>query len=208
MTSKKTILFIDGSNTYHGLKRNKLYDSFSYSWLNEELKKRYNLQKVFYYDATKSIKLEPEKYSGQQRFHQQLKKQIPGIVIKSRSLRYSEPNKEVSKAKSFSSFCKTCKLKLDSFLKDMGCNKISREKGVDIMLVTDMIKLAFHEKYDTALILTGDADFVPAIELVQTLKKEVINIHCYAGSAGELRDVCDSHILMTLNSNNECFLKF
>ena len=74
---------------------------------------------------------------------------------------------------------------------------ISREKGIDVMLVIDMIKGAFQEKYETALLFTGDADFVPAVELVQNLKKEVINIHLYLGSSIELRKKCDKHILMT-----------
>jgi uncharacterized LabA/DUF88 family protein len=39
------------------------------------------------------------------------------------------------------------------------------------MLVVDMIKNAFQKKYEVALLFSGDADFVPAVKLIQNLKK-------------------------------------
>jgi len=87
-------------------------------------------------------------------------------------------------------------------------HKLSKEKGIDILMVADMIKGAFQEKYELALVVTGDADFVPAVELVQLLKKEVVNIHCYAGSSSELRNACDSHIKIDSDAKRNCFLKY
>lgn len=72
------------------------------------------------------------------------------------------------------------------------------------MLVTDMLKGAFQDQYETALLATGDADFVPAVELVQNLKKEVINIHFYAGSSSELRMKCSSHKLIMVDAKGKC----
>ena len=48
------------------------------------------------------------------------------------------------------------------------------EKGVDTLLVTDLIRLAVSNTYDVAVISTLDADMVPAVEFVQTLGKKVI----------------------------------
>ncbi len=72
------------------------------------------------------------------------------------------------------------------------------------MLVTDMVQGAFQNRYDVALLATGDADFVPAVQLVQNLKKEVINLHFYAGSSSELRNTCNAHILIQVDSKGKC----
>lgn len=75
------------------------------------------------------------------------------------------------------------------------------------MLVTDLIKGAFQDRYEVALLATGDADFVPAVELAQTLKKQVVNIHFYAGSALELRNVCNSHLLIQVDAKGNCYFR-
>jgi uncharacterized LabA/DUF88 family protein len=47
------------------------------------------------------------------------------------------------------------------------------QKGVDVLLAVDMLQLAFEDRYDVAVLLSGDADFAPAIDRVQSLGKEV-----------------------------------
>jgi len=204
---KRAILFIDSSNVYHTLKKNELYNCFSYKWLYQELSKEYDLYKTYFYDAIKNKKIEPNQYSKQQQFHAKLQKDIFNIAIKHRKLKYNNVDKRANEAKEKCNFCDNCKDKIPNFLKEAGLNKISREKGIDVMLVIDMIKGAFFEKYDVALLFSGDADFVPAIELVQTLKKEVVNIHTYSGSSAELRLKCDDHILLSKDAKENCILK-
>lgn len=48
------------------------------------------------------------------------------------------------------------------------------EKGVDTLLVTDLIRLAIANSYDSAVIASSDADMVPAVAFVQTLGKKII----------------------------------
>jgi len=208
MTRKKCFLFIDSSNLYHGLKQNKLFDYFKYDWFYNELSKKFDIQKSFFYDAIKSFSIEPDQYAAQQRFHERVKKQIPGLVIRHRKLKYIKVDNRVEKAKKNTAFCNGCKIKLEDFLKKSGLHKLSKEKGIDILLVADLLKGAFQEKYELALLVTGDADFVPAVELVQLLKKDVVNIHCYAGSSSELRNKCDSHIKIDSDAKGKCFLKY
>ncbi len=38
------------------------------------------------------------------------------------------------------------------------------EKGVDTAIVTDMIRLAWEAAYDVAILVSSDADLVPAVE--------------------------------------------
>ena len=48
-----------------------------------------------------------------------------------------------------------------------------KEKGIDIWLSTDLIKFASENKYDTALILAGDGDYIPSIELIISEGKKI-----------------------------------
>ena len=50
----------------------------------------------------------------------------------------------------------------------------TKAKGVDIALTKDMLSHAFRENYDTAVLVAGDGDYVPLIEEVKRLGKQVI----------------------------------
>ena len=47
------------------------------------------------------------------------------------------------------------------------------EKGVDVMLATDLITHAYKDHYDTAIVVSGDADFYPALQAVKDVGKHV-----------------------------------
>ena len=47
------------------------------------------------------------------------------------------------------------------------------EKGVDVRLAVDMIMDAYSNRYDDAILLSGDGDFVPAIEAAKLMGKSV-----------------------------------
>lgn len=207
MPLPKACLFIDGSNFYHALKQSGFYDQSRYGDFYTELTKRFDIQKTFYYDAIKNRMLEPQAYARQQGFHARLEKEIPNVTIRSRKLRYVANHQNVENARQDADFCAACAPKLDVFLHEAGLVKLTKEKGIDILLVSDMVKGAFQERYQTALLATGDADFVPAVELVQSLKKEVINLHFYAGSASELRSACNQHLLIEADARSQIHIK-
>jgi len=70
------------------------------------------------------------------------------------------------------------------------------EKGIDILIATDMVSLAFKNAYDTAILVSGDSDFVPVVEKIQELGKRVENAAFRKTSSYELRRVCDEFILL------------
>jgi uncharacterized LabA/DUF88 family protein len=43
------------------------------------------------------------------------------------------------------------------------------EKGIDIALAVDMLALGFQKAYDVAIIVSGDGDFTPAVEVIKSL---------------------------------------
>jgi len=51
----------------------------------------------------------------------------------------------------------------------------SPEKGVDAAIVTDLLSLAWQGAYETAILVSGDADFIPAVEHVQSKGLKVVN---------------------------------
>lgn len=53
-------------------------------------------------------------------------------------------------------------------------SQFQNEKAVDVKLATDLIVL--RDIYDVALILSGDQDYVPAVEVVKDSGKRVINV--------------------------------
>jgi NYN domain len=63
------------------------------------------------------------------------------------------------------------------------------EKGVDTALVTDLLSLAWQGAYDLAILVTSDADFIPAVEHVQEKGLKVINA-AWPGIGHELRTAC------------------
>ncbi|WP_457639585.1 LabA-like NYN domain-containing protein [Persephonella sp.] len=70
------------------------------------------------------------------------------------------------------------------------------EKGIDILIATDMITLAFRDAYDTAVLVSGDSDFLPVVEKVQELGKRVEIASFKKTSSYELRKISDEFILL------------
>lgn len=207
MNNKRVFLFIDSSNVYHAVKKSNYSDFFDYKTFCYFLSNQFNVQRVYFYDAIKNRKIEPEGYARQQAFHERLFKSIPNFVIRTRKLRYMNFSERLDENLESLNLCELCFLKVKQLLSSLGLFKASREKGIDILLGADMIKGGFEDKYDVALLLSGDADFIPAIELIKELGKEVINIHFYLGSSIELRQKCTSHKLVWFNNKGELFLK-
>ena len=86
--------------------------------------------------------------------------------------------------------CKSC----NSFLE--GCSVCGEpyikypEKGVDSAIVTDLLSLAFQKSYDLAILLSSDADFIPAVDYLQgTAAIQVINAS-WRGHGHNLKKTC------------------
>lgn len=58
-------------------------------------------------------------------------------------------------------------------LKIRTATKEKIEKGVDVALVTDMLRLAYNNAYDVAILVSGDNDFLQAVDDVKRAGKRV-----------------------------------
>ncbi|MEM7495704.1 MAG: NYN domain-containing protein [Myxococcota bacterium] len=74
-------------------------------------------------------------------------------------------------------------------------NRYVSDKEVDLCLVSDMLQLAAADAYDTAIVVTGDADYVPALRSLRTMGKQVC-VASWGGSgmSKRLRASAFSHI--------------
>lgn len=86
--------------------------------------------------------------------------------------------------------------------------KLGSEKAVDVKLATDMIILS--DIYDTAVIVSGDQDYVPAVEVIKDYGKEVVNVafltrngKLLPGGAKRLNQITDRHLIITYESLSE-----
>lgn len=193
-------LLIDSSNFYHALMvEGRLpFGSDSFSKLFSELGEEYDLQSIVFYDAAKDISKDPDGYAGQQKFHSGLLNIGWPLKIKTRKLKYvANLRREQVDAKAVQAgIVDACKEKLWDFLSALGVLRLTREKGIDVLLAVDAIEAARSRRYAALIILSGDADFVPAVHLIQRLGVNVVNLHPYSGSSTELRTTCKRHLLI------------
>lgn len=52
-------------------------------------------------------------------------------------------------------------------------NGVFQEKGVDVHIAVDLLKGAYENRFDTAVLVSSDTDLIPAIEAVRHKKKRV-----------------------------------
>ena len=71
------------------------------------------------------------------------------------------------------------------------------EKGVDVMLAVDLVTRAYNDYYDTAIIVSGDADFYPALQAAKDVGKQVEVAAFDTNISAEAARVSDLHIKLT-----------
>jgi len=64
-------------------------------------------------------------------------------------------------------------------------------KGDDIYLANDMLVGAYENLYDTAILVSGDEDFVPVVNTLKRLNKKTENAFFAKTSSKKLRKLCD-----------------
>lgn len=153
---KNTIVFVDGQNLYRAAK-----DAFGYNYPNYDIKllskkvcstQGWNLTGIYFYTGIPDLQ-------DNAFWHNFWSKKLSylgrmGVKLFSRSLRYH--NEDF-----------TCP----------ACNKIytslvGHEKGVDVRIALDVIRLAHERKYDVAVILSQDQDLSEVADEVRRISIE------------------------------------
>jgi len=165
---KRVAIFIDGNNFYFGLKRlysneKNLFD-FNFEKFCNFLAGNNQLISIYYYNAPLDISEDLEKYKSQQRFFNKIRK-VPKMNL---------------------ILCKLLKRKIKGTEKYFYVLKED-----DIHMTVDLIKGAFKDTYDTAILVSGDGDFVPAVLATKEEGKFVENIYFKKSASTNLKMNCN-----------------
>lgn len=158
-------IFIDGSNLYHSLK--------SHNGIKIDFEKFVNvlsgdraLINAFYYIAPLDIASNEERYWKHQKFLAELEK-IPNFKIVLCTLRKYKKEDET-----------------------FGFEV----KGDDVCIANDMLVGAYENHYDTAILVSGDEDFVPIVNTLKRLNKKTENAFFMSTSSKKLRKLCNKSV--------------
>lgn len=186
---KRTIIFIDANNWYHNVKNWFKPSSIDIKKLSEFIsnKKSLDTLEIRWYTSMPDISDNPLVYKNQRAFLGNLEKQgIKVITRKLQKLSTKELKKKKEELLNSWDLCKTCKPIVEESFLDMSDHN-QKEKGIDVWIAIDMVKEAIKENIDIAVLISGDADFVPAFRLIKDIGKEVLSCFIPRGYSNELR---------------------
>lgn len=187
---EKLMIFIDGSNLYHGVKDTIGTGTIDLPKLIQFLsKKDFRLVRTYFYTAPVNQFDDVERYKAQQRFFAFLKR-IPDFELKLGRLE-NHPIK-LSRDEWVAKVGQEC---ADKFISTFGGSIDDyTEKGVDVQIAVDMLELAFVNAYDTAILVSGDGDFAGLVKSIKRLGKRVEVAYVEGRPAFHLNQECDVFI--------------
>ena len=205
--NKKAIVFVDANNWYHNVK--KFFKPGDISIKNvsnliwDNLK--FDLKEIRWYASIPDIDDGEKTYYEHMRFLSELEKE--GIKVITRKLQRLS-NKEIIERKKETieslDLCDNCKPLIEaSFLSLVDIKR--KEKGVDVWIAVDMIKESIIENNcDIVILISGDTDFVPAVNLIKKAGKEVLSAFVPFGYSNELRN-STRYFIIRKETLTKCF---
>lgn len=163
---ERVMIFIDGSNHYHLVKNmfksSKRMIDFNFEKFVNHLAGDRKIIRTYYYNTPLDRLKDEQTYMKQQQFFDKIMR-IPNFKLV---------------------LCRLQKQKINNKV-------IYFVKEDDIHLAVDMVKLAYNDAYDTAILVSTDGDFVPAVLAVKEIGKNVENIGFEDKFSYHLKSECD-----------------
>ena len=171
----KTVILIDGFNLYHAINVKKYC---TYKWLNLAklatcyVTKQDSIEGIYYFTALATWA--PDKERRHRTYIRALKAHNVEVVF--------------GEFKRKDKFCTKCRQYYRTF----------EEKQTDVNIAIYLLRLAIQDKYEKAIIISGDSDLIPSIDAVQkTFPTKKIGVVIPIGRASEsLKNVADFHMKM------------
>ena len=190
---ERVMIFIDGSNLYHGLVRlyQAIYEDFEsfqmdFACFADSLcGAGRRLIHTHYYNVPLRQQDDPEAYAAQQRFLSYIRS-LPYFTL---HLGRLVPRDRLLE-------CQECGRRT--------MHTYRTEKGVDVYIATHMLVMAFDGQYDTAILVSGDGDFAGAVEEVIRLQKDVENADLATSEPTFLSQRCTRKIELTRDFLEPC----
>lgn len=185
----RVAVFIDGSNLYRCVKDQFNRIDIDIEKLTAKLLDGRELTRIYYYNAEISEADDREGARDQQRFFTRLS-YVPYLQLRKGKL-----------------------VRRDIEFTCPGCRRTTTvqsrlQKGVDTRMVMDIVAQAMLDRYDVAVVVSGDADFGEALQFVRDhTNKRVENAFTTYGWAPDLRPVSDRKIILDASFLSDCWLE-
>jgi uncharacterized LabA/DUF88 family protein len=203
MVSFETMLglfFIDGSNLYHNILASGMNPSrVNIVALISSIARKLDVlnYKIIYFNSIPSILDGQSIYFNHLKFLDGLRRQ--GIEVHTRKLQRlsnSEKVSMVNKELNCLGLCENCRPIIESHYRNYIGDISLKEKGIDMMVAIEMIRHGIISKDCSRIILlSGDADFIPCMDLLNMRNVEVMSACTAKGYSYELRNKHKWHII-------------
>ncbi len=175
MEKRRAIVFIDGSNFYHNSKSMIKPGKIDFVKLSKFICTRFDAN----LREIRYYNSVPDIADGEEVYYKHMKflgeLKRQGIIVKTR--------------------------KLKKIIKDNICV----EKGVDVLISADMIKKSLVDNdCDVCILLSGDADFIPVMEIIKEAKKEAITSCVLQGYGRELLQGSFRYLILKKEDLEKC----
>ena len=205
----RAIIFIDGNNFYHGMKEKRLSSmELDYTRFSRKLVLDRQWVETRYYVGRVKQEGDVTRYQKQQKFLHRLntfenvnyflgrveRRQIKGSAKKLKRWLGALPNRP-----DVSIFPEI----VEELRRVANVDSVQWvEKAVDVMIATDMVSMAYEEKYDVAYLLSADGDFTHAIKKVRDIGRKVFVASPVPGN--EISKAADTFIPLDSGFFDDC----
>lgn len=182
------MVFIDGANLYMAVKSLNVGKMVNIEKLVQKLTGDRQLIRTYYYN-TPSPSDDPEERKANQRFLDRLG-WIDNLQVRLGRIM----------SRTYVTECPDCNKKV--------FYNTHIQKGVDTRIVVDMVTLAVSSAYDTAVLVSGDADLAEAVQFIREHTQKKVENACVPdkGWAKTLRESSDKRVMLTAEYIGDCLL--
>jgi uncharacterized LabA/DUF88 family protein len=79
------------------------------------------------------------------------------------------------------------------------------QKGVDTLIATDMVSMAFLNHYDLAILVSGDGDLAPAVDAVKAAGKQIVAAMFTRSRSNAIASSADQEIRLDAAFFTDCY---
>ena len=78
------------------------------------------------------------------------------------------------------------------------------EKGTDVNMAAHLITKGFLHAYDTAMLVTGDSDYIPTLDILNTIGKTTVSVGVKGQNLFKLKEHSDNAIILDEDFFSTC----
>ena len=197
---ERAILFVDGNNWYHALKREGVPDlmGLDYAKISQKLCMSRQWVSLRYYIGQVPNQGNQQLYADQRRLVSKLENTDPRIGVHFGRLEPRTTKNDLAEDllgylhQQGTAIPVGVAKNLSQMAQAHRKTSYMVEKAVDVMLAVDLVVLAQHNKFDVAYVLSQDGDYTHAVTCVRGMNKKVFVAHPKKGY--EICNVADAYI--------------